>query len=94
MKKLALILVLIFLGGCASNKEIGIRWTAPTDGAPVDHYVLVLNGDGKVKTFEIENTQVVIKVKKSVTYIALVAGVAANGEQGTFSEPSEPFEVQ
>ena len=94
MKKFALILVLIFLGGCVSNKEVSITWTAPTDGAPVDHYVLVLNGDGEVKTFEIEGTTVTIKVKKDVTYIALVAGVAANGQQGTFSEPSEPFKLQ
>ena len=95
MKKLLLplLLMLILFSGCG-QKKVSITWDAPIDGAPVDHYVLVLNGDGEVKTFEIESTHVTIKVKRGVTYIAIVAGVAANGKQGTFSEPSEPFLVE
>ena len=94
MKKFAVLLFLLFiLSGCG-QKKVQIAWTAPTDGAPVDHYVLVVKHELGDLTFETSETRVTVKLEKGGPYVAVVAGVAANGKQGEWSELSDPFTVR
>lgn len=94
MKKFVIIfLFLMLLTGCGQKKAT-IKWTAPTDGAPVEKYILLLDGDGTIKTFETSKTSITLKLRKGVIYHAIVAGVSADGKRGMFSEPSDPFQIR
>ncbi len=73
--------------------QVTASWTAPTEGSPVEHYVLQLSTDGGpfVTVGSVTGTEYVLELEVGSTYIARVAGVDAQDRQGPWSEESEPY---
>ncbi len=68
-------------------------WTAPEYGTPVDHYVAqLLVNDVDILTIEdLPSEYVSVEVVYGNKYSIRVAGVDAQGNQGPYSEWSEPY---
>ena len=68
-------------------------WTAPEHVAPVDHYVSqILVNDVDILTIEdLPSEYVSVEVVYGNKYELRVAGVDAQGNQGPYSEWSEPY---
>lgn len=90
---LLLSMVLITLAA-AQTVDATASWTAPTEGSPVDHYVLQLSENGGpfyTVSDTITTTSFDVQLENLTTYVARVAGVDAQDRQGPWSEPSEPY---
>lgn len=72
---------------------VSASWSPPTEGSPVEHYILQISRDGG--PFETvattPDTTYQVELEHESTYIARVAGVDAQQRQGPWSEPSEPY---
>ena len=79
----------------AQTVDVTLSWAAPTDGAPVDHYVVYWSIDGADfrKVVESEQTAVVIPCEAGSTYLFRVSGVSEYGLEGVVSETSDPVEI-
>jgi len=73
--------------------EVTASWTAPTEGSPVQHYILQLSTDGGPYTTvgTVTGTSYVLNLAIDHTYTARVAGVDAQSRQGPWSLPSDPY---
>ena len=72
------------------------HWTAPTEGAPVDRYLMEIKingGDFGLLTSDIPGnvTFYTFDVNCGDTVVVRVAGISGRGVQGPFSLPSEPW---
>lgn len=93
---LGAIAVLTLLGAlpaAAQTVEVTASWTAPTEGSPVDHYVLQLSVDGGPfsTVASVAGTSHALQLDVDSTYVARVAGVDAQDRQGPWSESSDPY---
>jgi len=68
-------------------------WTAPTEGSPVDHYVVELSVDGGeyINAGMTPTTSITLNLDVLQEYVVRVAGVDALDRQGPWSLPSEPY---
>jgi hypothetical protein len=73
--------------------QVTASWTAPTEGSPVDHYILQLSTDGGpfVTVGSVTGTEYVLELEVGSTYVARVGGVDAQDRQGPWSESSDPY---
>ncbi len=81
------------LPAAAQTVEVTASWTPPTEGSPVDHYVLQLSTNGGPFTTvgSVTGTSYSLDLTVGNTYIARVAGVDAQDRQGTWSASSDPY---
>lgn len=81
------------LPAAAQTVQVTASWTAPTEGSPVDHYVLQLSTDGGPFTTvgSVTGTSYTLDLDVGSTYIARVAGVDAQDRQGPWSPESDPY---
>jgi len=91
----AALAVILLAGGTAlAQEQVTYTWTAPTTGSPVDHYVVQHSVDGgawvTVAT-DVTGTTYVLSAEYDHQHQIRVAGVDAQGRQGPFSEPSDPY---
>lgn len=91
----AALAVILMAGGAAlAQEQVTYTWTAPTTGSPVDHYVVQHSVDGgawvTVAT-DVTETTYVLSAEYDHQHQIRVAGVDAQGRQGPFSEPSDPY---
>lgn len=90
----ALILLLAAGGAALAQEQVTYTWTAPTTGSPVDHYIVQHSVDGGAWVTVADNvteTTYVLSADYDHQHQIRVAGVDAQGRQGPFSEPSDPY---
>jgi hypothetical protein len=70
-------------------------WTAPTTGSAVAYYLVEVSNDGganwTVAGTTLDLTYTFTDFQNFDTYIVRVAGVDAQGRQGPYSVPSDPY---
>ena len=97
MKKILIILSLLAFSSCGGppgiNNEIRIKWSEPTDGAPVSYYILEVTGANLVKSYETYTTFYDLEIVPGIVYTARVAGVGSDMAMGIYSETSKPFKL-
>ena len=73
--------------------EASFQWTAPTTGAPVDHYVVQHRVDSGAWVIVGSSTTNTYTMNLAVgqSHEIRVAGVDADGRQGEYSDPSDPY---
>lgn len=105
MRKLLLILlavvivaipIIVISASQTRTMTVTYTWTPPLTGNPVDHYVVELSVDGGAflsytPTEPVTLEAVAMEYGFGHTYQIRVAGVDAQGRQGPFSEPSDPY---
>lgn len=76
-----------------STVQVTASWTPPTEGSPVDHYVLQLSTDGGPFTTvgSVTGTSYTLDLTVGQSYVARVAGIDAEGRQGPWSEASDAY---
>ena len=81
------------LGGPEDNITADYTWTAPEYGTPVEHYIAqVMVNDVDIQTLDnIPSEFVSVVVVYGNNYRIRVAGVDADGNQGPYSEWSDPY---
>ncbi len=74
--------------------QVTASWSAPTEGSPVQQYVLQLSTNGgsytTVATVQ-GGTSQVLTLEIGNTYTARVAGIDSQGRQGPWSLASDPY---
>jgi hypothetical protein len=99
-RTLTILAVLALLGtlgampaAAQTSVQVTASWTAPTEGSPVDHYILQISTDGGpfVTVGSVTGTEYVLDLDVGSTYVARVAGVDAQSRQGAWSESSDPY---
>jgi hypothetical protein len=77
----------------AQTVEVTANWSPPTEGSPVDHYILQLSTNGGPFTTvgSVEGTSYTLELTVGSTYVARVAGVDAESRQGPWSLESDPY---
>ncbi|MEZ4389132.1 MAG: fibronectin type III domain-containing protein [Candidatus Krumholzibacteriia bacterium] len=93
---LGAVLALSLLGAlpaAAQTVQVSASWAPPSEGSPVDHYVLQLSTDGGPFTTvgSVTGTSYTMELAVGSTYIARVAGVDAQDRQGPWSLGSDPY---
>jgi hypothetical protein len=94
---LATIVLLVALATSAAAYDVDVTcsWTAPTEGSPVVTYVLEVSENGgpfvQYATTQAPQTSVSLTLESWNTYVARVAGIDAQGRQGPWSDPSDPY---
>lgn len=75
----------------AETVPVTFHWSPPTDGAPVDHYIVYTSQDDESFRYETTSTDTtyVLEAELGVEYRIRVSGVSATGREGALSEPSE-----
>ena len=104
MKKLSRTLLITTLGlallvlgqGAAlaqTTLDIDYTWTAPTSGSPVDHYIVEHSVDGGAWTqiASASSNSYTLTATVGLSHRIRVAGVDAQGRQGTYSAPSDAY---
>ncbi|HOX26952.1 MAG TPA: fibronectin type III domain-containing protein [Candidatus Krumholzibacteria bacterium] len=97
LQVLGILAVLSLLGAlpaaAQTTVEVTASWTPPTEGSPVDHYILQLSTDGGPfsTVASVSGTSYVLDLEIGHTYIARVAGVDAQDRQGPWSVSSDPY---
>jgi hypothetical protein len=73
--------------------QVTASWTPPTEGSPVDHYVLQLSIDGGPFTTvgSVTGTSYTLDLAVGQSYVARVAGIDAEDRQGPWSEASDAY---
>ncbi len=84
-------LLLAALPVAAQDVPVTLRWTAPADGAPVEHYRLYYSTDGAEFRLHgtVDDTVTVVDVEPGVEYRFRVSGVSPFGLEGVVSEMSD-----
>ncbi len=94
---LALFCLTILAAGQAmaqTTMEANYQWAAPSTGSTVAHYVVQLSSDGGATWTTLGTTDTntyAVNLTVGVSHQIRVAGVDAEGRQGVFSDPSEPY---
>jgi len=92
---LAVILLSFCLFPPIARAEIEVEgaWSPPTYGTPVVTYITQLSVDGGEWAFSgtTTDTTIAFTLLENVSYRMRVAGIDADGHQGPFSAPSDPF---
>ena len=85
--------VLGALPAAAQTVQVSASWTPPTEGSPVDHYVLQISTDGGPFTTvaSVSATSYTLSLEVGSSYVARVAGVDAQDRQGPWSVDSDPY---
>lgn len=96
IKILGVIITLSLLGAlpaAAQTVQVNATWTPPTEGSPVDHYVLQLSTDGGpfATVGSVTVPSYTLELEIDHEYIARVAGIDAQDRQGPWSLPSDPY---
>jgi hypothetical protein len=91
----ALLPALLLLASAASAQTVTLdyTWDPPTEGTPVEHYVVQhsVNG-GPFTTIATSSTNTYsLEATVGETHRIRVAGVDDQSRQGPFSEPSDPY---
>ena len=88
-----IVILLTCLSGSALAETVPVtfHWSPPTDGAPVDHYIVYSSQDDESFRYETTtaDTTYVLEAELGVEYRIRVSGVSATGYEGAMSEPSE-----
>jgi hypothetical protein len=73
--------------------DVQYGWTAPTTGSPVDYYVVQhsIDGGNWVNVGNVSQLTYTLTAEYGVSHQIRVAGVDAEGRQGPFSQPSDPY---
>ncbi len=71
----------------------GYTWTAPEEGTPVDHYVaqVLVSEVDTLAMGPLPSEYALVEMVYGNKYSIRVAGVDAQGNQGPYSEWSDPF---
>jgi len=92
---LAILVALIAPGHALAQTSVDVQyaWTAPTTGSPVDHYLVQHSADGGswVNLGNVNELTYTLSAEYGVSHQIRVAGVDAQGRQGPFSQPSDPY---
>jgi hypothetical protein len=92
---IALLPLLILLVSVANAQTVTLEytWDAPTEGTPVEHYIIQHSVNGGVfSTVGTAQTNTfVLEATVGDTHRIRVAGVDDQSRQGPFSEPSDPY---
>jgi len=96
MRYLTLLILLsfcVFPPAARAEVEAEGAWSPPTYGTPVVTYTTELSVDGSEWAFSGTTTDTTISFTflENVSYRLRVAGIDADGHQGPFSVPSDPF---
>lgn len=75
------------------TQAVNYQWTAPTTGAPVDHYVIQhsVNGGSWVTIGSSSTNTYTLTAEVGESHRIRVAGVDADSRQGPYSVASESF---
>ncbi len=75
------------LPAAAQTVQVTASWTPPTEGSPVDHYILQISTDGGpfATVGSVTGTSYILNLKVVNTYVARVAGVDDQDRQGPWS---------
>lgn len=90
-------LALFAIGATAARAQAEVEatavWGAPTTGTPVDYYVLQhsVNGSAWTTVAAPVDATYAFQVTTGDSHQVRVAGVDAEGRQGPYSLPSDPF---
>lgn len=97
----AILGALIALGLCGAQQagaqtttvQVTASWNAPTEGSPVQHYVLQIATDGGpyATVATVAGTSYTLELEIDRTYTARVAGVDSQDRQGPWSLESDPY---
>lgn len=90
---IAMLLPLV-VGGQTTTITATWTWSAPTSGSPVHHYVVQTSSNGTTWTTVATQpltTSYTQACPVGVQILVRVAGVDAQGRQGVYSDPSDPF---
>ena len=81
------------LAAAQTSVEVQYVWTAPTTGSPVDYYVVQHSADGGtwVTLGNAPELTYTLDAEYGVSHQIRVAGVDAEGRQGPYSAPSDPY---
>ena len=81
------------LPAAAQTVQVTASWTPPTEGSPVDHYILQISTDGGpfATVGSVTGTSYTLNLTVNNTYIARVAGVDDQDRQGVWSLGSDPY---
>jgi hypothetical protein len=93
---LAMCMLLPLLLGATDTYNVTFKWTSPTVGSPVQHYVVQLmtyGGQWSTIGSAPDTTYTVPCVVGSINFVR-VAGVDALGRQGLFSDSSAPVDLR
>ena len=96
MKKFVAVLMLLAMavGAQTTSLNVTYTWSAPTTGSAVHHYVVQTSSNGTTwTTITAQPTaaSVTVNAPVGVQILVRVAGVDAQGRQGVYSDPSDPF---
>jgi hypothetical protein len=91
---LSLILLASLAIGQTTSLNVTYTWSAPTTGSVVHHYVVQTSSNGTTWTTitaQPTSPSATVAAPVGVQLLVRVAGVDAQGRQGVFSDPSDPF---
>jgi len=92
---LAILTTLLFPAYTPAQTSVDVQyvWTAPTTGTPVVHYVVQHSTDSSawVTLGNVTELTYTLSAEPGVSHQIRVAGVDAQGRQGPYSAPSEPY---
>jgi len=76
-----------------TTMDINYSWSAPTTGSPVDHYIVEHSVDGGAwsEIGSASSNSYTLTATVGNSHRIRVAGVDAQGRQGTFSIASDPY---
>lgn len=85
------LLVLLPTFALGQTVPVSFHWSPPSDGAPVDHYIVYTSQNDEEFRFETVRTDTifVLQAHLGVEYRIRVSGVSAEGHEGDPSLPSE-----
>jgi hypothetical protein len=89
-----MLLTLTSVAFAQTTATVRASWTAPTDGSPVDHYILQVSTNGGAFVTEqdnIQTTTTTLELTYMNIYVVRVAGVDGMGRQGPWSAPSDEY---
>jgi len=99
MRKIFLTFLILGVGvlgvqtAAAQTVDATATWTAPTEGSPVDHYVVQISQDGGPyqNAGSTQTTTITLQLQVGSSYTVRVAGVDAQDRQGPWSLSSDPY---